>query len=251
MLQTYFKTTKMNLLLMILAAVVVAFLLAFLIVKFVPLKLRGLVSILLLAVSVYLGYLIYQGIMEPIKFAKEKKVRYAKVIDNLKLIREAQTNFITTKRRYSKNKSELLSFIENDSLPIIETYNKDTVVRVTANITKPISIKKTRITGYDYVIDKFKGTDYKNMFKVPGTDKEFTIETGQIEKVAGLMVPVFEAKVDKESILKGMDISLVKQELEAQETDQIKGAFVSVGSLEEITTGGNWPPYYDVNDSKK
>ena len=39
--------------------------------------------------------------------------------------------------------------------------------------------------------------------------------------------------------------SLLKQELEAIETDQIKGEYVSVGSLEEVTTGGNWPPSYD------
>jgi len=241
----------MNLLLMILAAVVVAILLAFLIVKFIPLKLRGLVSILLLLAAGYLGYLIYQGIMEPIRFAQDKKVRYAKVIDNLKLIRDAQVNFKESKRRYSKSKDELISFIEKDSLPIIETYSKDTVVNVGGGITKETSIKKTRITGYDQVIDKFTGKDYKNMFKVPGTDKEFTIETGQIEKVAGLMVPVFQAKVDKESILAGMNPSLVKQELEAQETDQIKGAYVSVGSLEEITTGGNWPPSYDLDDKKE
>ncbi|MCG8753203.1 hypothetical protein G1K86_13465 [Tenacibaculum finnmarkense] len=38
---------------------------------------------------------------------------------------------------------------------------------------------------------------------------------------------------------------LIKQELEAKETDQIKGEFVSVGSLDDVTTGGNWPPSYD------
>ena len=238
----------MNLLLMILAAVVVAFLLAFVIVKFVPLKLRGLISVLLLIAAGFLAYLIYQGIMEPIKFAKEKKVRYAKVIDNLKLIRDAQINFKEGKYRYSKNKAELLKFIETDSLPIIETYSKDTVINVGGGITKNTSIKKTRVTGYDQVIDKFKGTNYKEMFKVPGTDKEFTLENGVIEKVAGLMVPVFKAKVDKASILKGMNESLVKQELEAKESDQIKGEFVSVGSLEEVSTGGNWPPSYDALD---
>ena len=42
-----------------------------------------------------------------------------------------------------------------------------------------------------------------------------------------------------------MDISFVKQEMEAIERDQIKGEYVSVGSLSEVTTGGNWPPSYD------
>jgi len=33
--------------------------------------------------------------------------------------------------------------------------------------------------------------------------------------------------------------------MEAIESDQIKGEHVSVGSLNEVTTGGNWPPSYD------
>jgi len=48
-----------------------------------------------------------------------------------------------------------------------------------------------------------------------------------------------------------MDESLIKQEKEAIETDQIKGEYVSVGSLEEVTTGGNWPPKYDRKDGAK
>ena len=50
-----------------------------------------------------------------------------------------------------------------------------------------------------------------------------------------------------------MNPGLIAQEIKAVETDQIKGAFVSVGSLKEITTGGNWPPAYDnnVNSDKK
>ena len=48
-----------------------------------------------------------------------------------------------------------------------------------------------------------------------------------------------------------MDASLVKQELEANTSDEIKGNLISVGSLNEVTTGGNWPPSYDKNDRAK
>lgn len=238
----------MNLLLMIFAAVIVAILLAYVIVKFIPLKLRGLISILLLAVSIYLGYLIYGGIMEPIKFNTDKKVRYAKVIENLRLIRDAEVKYNQVYKQYSKSEAQLISFIEKDSLAIIETYNKDTIVRVGGGgITETKTLKKTRIIGYDYIRDAFKGTDYKNMFSIPGTDKKFSLETSKIEKVANLMVPVFIAKAEKKDILAGMNPGLITQELAAVESDQIKGEFVSVGSLNEVTTGGNWPPSYDTN----
>ena len=56
---------------------------------------------------------------------------------------------------------------------------------------------------------------------------------------------------EKKGILAGMDRSLVKQEIEAITTDEIKGEFVSVGSLTEVTTGGNWPPFYDKGDAQQ
>ena len=80
-------------------------------------------------------------------------------------------------------------------------------------ITVDVSKRKEFKIGEEPVAKYFKGVDYKNMFKVPGVDgKEFAIEIGKVEKVAGLLVPVFEAKIDKESILKGMNPSLLKQE---------------------------------------
>ena len=235
----------MNLLLMILAAVVVAVLLGFLIVKFVPLKMRWLISILLLAVAAFLVYKIYGGIMEPINFAKDKKVKYAKVIENLKLIRDAEVKYKEVHRTYTDSKDSLINFIENGQLALTETKNVEEEVDRGGGIKITISKKQIDTIGYEPVMKYFEGKDYKGMFNVPGTDKQFELATGKVEKVAGLLVPVFEVKADKASILKGMSRSLVKQELEAIETDQIKGEFVSVGSLDEVTTGGNWPPYYD------
>ena len=237
----------MNLLLMILGAVIAAVLLALVIVKFVPLKLRGIVSILLLVASIYLGYLIYDGIMQPIKFNKDKQVRYAKVIKNLRIIRDAQVKYNEVYHQYTNNKESLIRFIETDSLAITSTENYDSIVNAGSGITTKKTFKRTIITGYDQIKDLFTNRDYKNMFDVPGTDKKFQMETSSIEKVANLMVPVFIVKAEKKDILKGMIPSLVKQELEAKENDQIKGAFVSVGSLDEVTTGGNWPPSYDNN----
>ncbi len=239
----------MNLLLMILAAAVVAFLLAVLIVKFVPLKMRWLVSILLLVASIFLAYKIYGGIMEPIKFNKDKKVRYAKVIKSLKLIRDAQVKYKEAKGDYTKDKNALISFIQNDSLAITETKNIEKEVTLSGGLTDKISVKQTDTIDYEPVIKYFEGKDFQNMFNVPGTDKQFELATDKIEKVAGLLVPVFEAKVDKKPILEGMNSSLIKIELEAVETDQVKGPFISVGSLSEVTTGGNWPPFYDKADA--
>ena len=243
----------------IIAAVIVAFVLAFLIVKYLPLKLRWVASIFLLIASVFLVYKIYDGIMKPINFNKAKKVRFEKVIKSLKIIRDAEIAYREVNGDYTADKAALSSFIDTASRAIVET--RDTVVKVNKGTKwQPVMVdveKRVKDTiGYEPILNDFKDRDYKNMFKVPLVDiadaKEFEILVGKVEKVAGLEVPVFEAKTPKIDILKGMDISLVKQELEAVASDQIKGEFVSVGSLTEVTTGGNWPPSYDkANEGKK
>ena len=88
------------------------------------------------------------------------------------------------------------------------------------------------------------------MMKIPDTDQNFKIEVGYIEKIAGLKAPVFEIKVDKTLILKGMDNNLVKQEKEAIGGEEIRGEFVRVGSLSEVSEDGNWPPFYDKGDKQ-
>ena len=66
----------------------------------------------------------------------------------------------------------------------------------------------------------------------------------------GLLVPTFMAKTPNKALLEGMNASLVKQELEVMASDQIKGENISVGSLDEVTTAGNWPPSYDKKSDK-
>ena len=240
---------------MIIAAVIVAFVLAFLIVKYLPLKLRWIASIVFLALAAFLVFKIYDGVMKPINFDKKKKVKYAEVIKSLKIIRDAEIAYKEVNGQYTKDKALLIRFIDTAQRALVET--RDTVVKVNKGSKwQPVMVdveKRVKDTiGYEPILKDFQDRDYKNMFKVPGVEgKEFELEVGTIEKLAGLEVPVFEARTEKDAILKGMDVSLVKQEKEAIATDQIKGEYVSVGSLNEVTTGGNWPPFYDKEDRAK
>jgi hypothetical protein len=236
----------MNLILMILGAVLVAVLIAYVIVKFLPLNLRWIPSILLLALAIFLGYKIYGGIMEPIKFNKEKVVKYAEVVNSLKIIRDAEVKYYEVYGKYTKDKAGLIQFVDTAQLALTETKTIVEQVNKGGGIIVDEEKRVTDTIGYEPVIKYFKDRDYKNMFKVPGVpNTEFELEIGEVEKVQGLMQPTFRARTPKRGILEGMNESLVKQELEAIETDQIKGEYVSVGSLEEVTTGGNWPPSYD------
>ncbi|EAR12201.1 hypothetical protein PI23P_12727 [Polaribacter irgensii 23-P] len=242
----------MGLLGLILAAVLVAVLIAFVIVKYLPLKLRWIASIGLLFLAVFLGMKIYNGIMQPINFNKDKVQRYSNVVRNLKIIRDAEVKYYEANGSYTKDKNLLIMFIDSSSLALTVTNTIVKTVNRGGGITDEIEVKVTDTIGYETVLKYFKNRDYKNMFKVPGLEEiEFSLEVGTVEKVQGLLVPTFMAKTPKQPLLAGMNESLVKQEIEQLDSDQIKGEFVSVGSLEEVTTAGNWPPSYDKSDKKE
>lgn len=237
---------------MILGAAVASVLVAILIVKFLPLNLRWIASVLLLILAIFLGYKIYQGIMEPIQFAKEKVERYKPVIQKLKIIRDAQMKHYEVTGNYTKDKQGLIQFVDTAQLAITETKTIVEKVNRGGGIIIDVEKRVTDTIGYEPVAKYFENRDYKNMWQVPGVaGKEFEVEIGTVEKVAGLVVPTFYVKTTKEDILQGLSKSLVKQEKEAIEADQIKGEFVSVGSLDEVSTGGNWPPSYDKKDGAK
>tara|TARA_R110001592_G_scaffold24026_1_gene93299 strand:- start:4156 stop:4875 length:720 start_codon:yes stop_codon:yes gene_type:complete len=237
---------------MIIGAIVAAVAVAFVVVKYLPLKLRWIPSVILLLLAIFLGVKIYDGILEPIKFNKEKIGKFSVVVDNLKIIRDAEVKYYEVNSQYTTDKAGLINFINTARLAITET---KTIVEQIHKGGGVIIDEEKRITdtiGYEPVLKYFKDRNFKDMFKVPGTDGvEFEIEVGSVEKVPGLVVPTFRARTPKKGILAGMNESLVKQEIEAVENDQIKGEFVSVGSLEEVTTGGNWPPAYDKKDRAK
>ncbi|KRP27555.1 MAG: hypothetical protein ABS28_02300 [Cryomorphaceae bacterium BACL22 MAG-120619-bin32] len=242
----------MSLFLMILGAVLVAVLIAFAIVKYLPLNLRWIPSIVMLLLAVFLGFKIYNGIMEPIEFSKTKVKKYAPVVENLKIIRDAEVKFFEKNGKYTENKALLIKFIEEAKLALTETRTVIDKINKGGGIIVDVERRVTDTIGYEPVLKYFEGRDFKNMFKVPGVEgAEFELEIGEVEKVQGLIVSTFMARTPKKAILAGMSESLVKQELEVIQTDQIKGEYISVGSLEEVTSGGNWPPSYDKPSENK
>jgi len=231
---------------MILGAVLASVLIAFIIVKYLPLKLRWIPSVLLVVLAVFLGSQIYNGIMEPIKFASEKVERYTRVVKSLKIVRDAEVKFYEVNGKYTKDKLGLIKFIDNDSIALTETKTIVEQVNKGGGVVIDVEKRVTDTIGFETVLKYFKNREYKTMFNVPGVKgTEFELEVGEVEKVQGLLVPTFRARTPKSGILAGLNSALVKQELEVIESDQIKGEHVSVGSLEEVTTGGNWPPSYD------
>jgi len=230
--------------LIIIVSIVAVAGLAFLIVNKLPAKMKPVLSIVLWAVIIYFGYQIYSSIMTPINFNKIKKQRYALVIENLKTIRDAELAYASVNRKFTSNFSDLVNFIETDSFAITEVKNI-VVTEQRGRITIDVEKRVVDTVGFEMVKNSFEGRDYKGMMNVPGTEAKFDLKTGSVEKVQGVMASVFEAKVDKAIVLDGMNKDLIRQEKEALGGVNVPGEYIAVGSLEDVNSNGNWPPFYD------
>lgn len=238
----------MFVLVLFLVGIVACLFIAKAVVKFIPQKAQPVISIILYGIAALLVYKTYTSVMKPIKFNKEKVARFTRTIDNLKMIREAQSAHKTVTGTFCIKGEDLIKFVDTAQLAVTAARNEVKTVDTGGGITAEVEYSVIDTTGYTDVRANFVGRDYKNMMKVPGTDSLFTMTLGLIKRTNGIMAPVYEVKVAKAVVLAGLDPDLVKREEGAFADNQVKGKDISVGSLNEVSDKGNWPPTYDQKE---
>jgi len=202
-----------------------------------------------------LGYLVVNSVMGPVRFNKVKKVRYAKAIENLRDIRQAELAHKTVIGKFEKDPTKLIAFLDTAKFTLTQRRDSSFI-----RFNKVLQIDEPRDTvvvdtlGYASVKDSlFKGSDrYKTMMNVPveGKDVTFDLDAGFIDK-NGIRISVFEAKVAKDILLHDLDKDLLFQEKQVVSVEGVDGPFLSVGSMQEVNTTGNWPKTYDSNIDKE
>jgi len=241
----------------ILIAVVVILLtigIVWLIDKFVPVKLKPVVSIVLWALILFLGYQTFMSVYNPILFNQVKEKRYAEVIKKLVDIRDAQLAYREVNGKYTNNHDSLINFIENGKFTLIERRDSTVIDEEKTKLyggveyTKEITITDT--LGFVPVKDSlFKTSDrYKKMRYVPFAKEnfEFTMNAGELGEEDKDKIPVFEAFSLKKDILHDQEEDYVTEESQAFSVDEINGDAIRVGSMNEVKTNGNWPKLYDT-----
>ncbi len=210
---------------------------------------KTIAQILLWIVCIGLGYLIYKSVTGPIEFNKVKEQRFAKVVSSLKDIRNSQEAYKTVNGKYAKDFNDLISFVDTGKY-IITQQRDSSFVRFDKNfqIDMPKDTVLIDTLGFVSVKDSlFKNDDrYKSMMNVPyatGGEK-FEMKSAVIER-SGYKAPVFEVKVEKNVILGDQPKDLLAKENAEIGVDEVNGSAIKVGSLEDVSTSGNWPPIYD------
>ncbi|TRZ42895.1 hypothetical protein [Robertkochia solimangrovi] len=216
---------------------------------------KTVIQIVLWALSIFFAYKIYTSIMEPIKFDKVKKERYTAVINKLKKIRDAQEAHRIIDNSYAKDFESLAKFLDTAQFTILEKRDSSFMrYNRTYRIDMPVDTVVVDTLGFIPVKDSlFKNTNinYKDLGTIPyaQNNAKFDMKTDILDK-NGFRAPVFEVKVDKSSLLYDQPADLVANEKQMIDVEEVNGPEIKVGSLTDVSTSGNWPPYYDTKGEK-
>lgn len=195
---------------------------------------KVIIQVVLLVVIVFLGYFVYQSIMEPVHFNREMKARQDVVVGKLKDIRTSQFVYKRVNGSYADNFDSLVAFLTDAEVPIVKIVPdpEDTTFTKTINDT----------VGYIKVADSlFSRKNYKlaDLSIIPFSEGElFEMSADTIER-GGVDVHVFLAQAPYTAYLKGMDKQTIINII-AKREDIDKYPGLKVGSMTEASTDGNW-----------
>ena len=211
---------------------------------------------------VLLVYLIISGVQKPVDFDKAKDQRSVVGIQRLKDIRELQVAYKSVNNKFASTLDSLILFYNegkmevilqvgsrDDSLAVVNTdriRKKNRKItqeqlydlylkgeRVIATITTTIDVKDTLFNHRnDFVVDSLKYIPFSG-------GQEVEMEA-IVKKVSGVDVPLFEARMPYDALLKGLDRQLIiNLKADCEVMNRYKG--LQVGSVTAPNNNaGNW-----------
>ncbi len=208
---------------------------------------RAVIQISLTAVAIFLGYLIYKSIQDPINFEKEKDARYEQTIEKLKDIRKAQLAYKDVYGKFTGSWDTLIHFIKYDSLRNVRKIGELTDSMIDAGLTERRALQRgliirdtIRVPVLGTVFDKSFNADQLKYIPVEDTVAIFDMGANVITTGSGIKVPVFEAKAHNNIVLKGLDRQFVINMNEQRRLNE-RYPGLKVGSLtESVNNAGNW-----------
>lgn len=225
--------------------------------------LKTILSIVLLVCIFGLVYLIYDSIMQPVRFNKDSDARQKVAIQQLKDIRDLQVaykgvtgrftaSFDTLKQFYNAGEMAVLMQIgsRDDSLAVAHTNevkkaNKgikdDGLYKLYLAGDKNLVFSiQNKIAVKDTLFHSRKDFNINTIDVIPFSDGQKIEMNAIVKKVSGVDVPLFEAKLPFKALLKGLDNQL-RINLDADRRDQGRYEGLQVGSITAPNNNaGNW-----------
>jgi len=192
------------------------------------------IKIILAAVIILLGFLLFRSINKPVKFENNLTTRGEAIVAKLKDIRTAENLFRYQYGRYTSSFDSLKEFVKFGKIPevkMIPDPNDTTFTRAISDTIGYINIFDSIFAKKNYPLDKLNEVPFSN-------GDLFSIMAGKINK-SGVEVAVFEVSVRMEIYTKDLDKQLVINRIKEME-DKSKFPGLKVGSMTEASTDGNW-----------
>ncbi|MDZ7775568.1 MAG: hypothetical protein U5L09_08195 [Bacteroidales bacterium] len=184
---------------------------------------------------VVLGYLVYESIMEPVRFEKKVNARSERVVQNLKDIRSAERAYKGIYDEYTGSFDTLINFIKTGKIPVVFTIQDPEDTTFTKVITDTIDF----VNVGDSLFKNRENYNVNNIRYIPFSGKsEFELAADTIKK-GGVVVDVVEVKAHYNEYLKGLNEQLVINKIKSRK-DIEKYPGLKFGSLKEPSTDGNW-----------
>ncbi|MDH6306106.1 hypothetical protein M2459_002750 [Parabacteroides sp. PF5-5] len=202
-------------------------------------------KILLVAAVLLLTYMCYRSIKTPMEFDAEKETREKAIISRLIDIRKAQLEYKNVYKEHAGSFDDLIKFLDEKKLPFLNKVGVLTDEQLEKGMTEQEAVKKgliKRDTFWVLAKDTLFSPTYNSadLRYVPGTQKQFNMDTATLTSGAGYTIKVFEANVNYNDYLGDLDKQLLLN-LEDKAEKQSKFPGLRVGSLTEINNNaGNW-----------
>lgn len=188
-------------------------------------------------VIIGLAYLVITSIAEPVKFQEDRAARENVGIQRLKDIRTLQVAFKGKYGRFTSSIDSLKNFYNNDYITIVKQIGSmDDSLAVAQKLVRRDSIK---INVKDTLL-KRAGFSIDSIGIIPYSGGEKVIMESVIKQVSGVNVPLFEACMPFNMLLKGLDRQLIiNLNAEREKVGHYPG--LRVGNIETPNNNaGNW-----------
>ena len=202
---------------------------------------RIIIQVVLIAASLFLAYKIYDSVMTPVNFDKEKTAKYDATIARLKDIRKAEIAFKDVNGVFCGDMDSLIHFVKYGKIPKIRKVGMLTDEMIEAGLDEIAALDKgliVRDTNKVSVLEEVFGASYKidEIGEIPNSGGEkFWLGQTTLKTGSGVMVPVFEARAHNNQILKALIDEYKQEVVNLNEKSRVNDKYpgLKVGSVTE------------------
>ena len=219
------------------------------------------VEVALFLVCIGIVYLIYSSIMQPVRFNKQKAYRESVAVQRLKDIRTLEVAFKSVTGKYTGDIDSLLNFYRTGKMEVVMQVGSadDSVAVAHTEQLKKQGVKieellqryldgeqnlyfstKSEIAVKDTIFRSREDFIPDSLRFIPFSGKQPIQMEAVVKPVSGVEVPLFEASIPYDILLKGLDKQLIiNAKADCRDKNRYEG--LQVGSIDTPNNNaGNW-----------